>query len=241
MLPFGVYAEPQPVAPSSVASAHLRTAPFLCNSKVIHSKGLSAPVSPLESALTNSRAIFRISLKIKGSQVLYNQHLRTFSSQVLWNQHLHKNMGRGVGECLPSYLLLAAPKPWAWATSALCEFRPRRKGGPPVTCLPRRSLGDGGPARSSPAAAGGGRRTMGHPEHGKAGHTPSLLAPRSRFTVRGTRAVGRESRPETRRKLRRARTADFCYRYVEMLTEKGPLVRESRSRLHRPERRASLA
>jgi hypothetical protein len=74
-----------------------KLAPFLCNSKLIHSKGLSAPVSPVESALTDTSRIFRISLKINGCQVLYNQHLRVFPSQVLYIQHLHKNMGGGEG------------------------------------------------------------------------------------------------------------------------------------------------
>jgi hypothetical protein len=72
-----------------------KLAPFLCISKLIHSKGLSAPISPLESAVTDSRPIFRISLKTNGCQVLYNQHLRVFSSQVLYIQHLHKDMGGG--------------------------------------------------------------------------------------------------------------------------------------------------
>ena len=88
--PFSVQASPR--APLRIP----RIAPFLCNSKLIHSKRLSAPISPLESALTNSCPVFRISLKTNGRQVLCNQHLRVFASQVLWIQHLHKNTGRGV-------------------------------------------------------------------------------------------------------------------------------------------------
>ncbi len=81
------------ISPSTV----LKPARFLCNSKVIHSKGVSAPINPLESALTNSRSVFRISLKTNGRQALYNQHLRVFSSQVLYIQHLQKNRGGGRG------------------------------------------------------------------------------------------------------------------------------------------------
>ncbi len=90
---------PLPSAPLRIP----RIAPFLCNSKLIHSKGLSAPISPLESALTRPLRFFRISLKTNGRQVLYNQHLRVFLPQVLYIQQIHKNMGgRGVGY-LPSY------------------------------------------------------------------------------------------------------------------------------------------
>ena len=94
--------DPPPAAVVISPPASPPTARFLCNSKVIHNKGFSAPISPLESALTNCRAIIRILLKINGCQVLYNQHLRVFSPQPLWNQHLHKNTGGG-GEYLLSY------------------------------------------------------------------------------------------------------------------------------------------
>jgi len=96
--------DPPPAAVVILPPASPPIARLLCNSKLIHSKGLSAPINPLESALTNSRSIFRISLKINGCQVLYNQHLRVFSPQPLWNQHLHKNTGgrRGVSSEVPT-------------------------------------------------------------------------------------------------------------------------------------------
>ena len=99
-------------------------------SELIHSKGFSAPISPLESAVTDSRANLRISFKINDCQVLYNQHLRVFSSQVLYNQHLHKNMGGGG---YPRFSATVSP------TTQL------------ATRLPRRSIGDECSLRVPPA------------------------------------------------------------------------------------------
>ena len=95
--------DPPPAAVVISPSEPPPTARFLCNSKVIHSKGLSALISPLESAVTKPWRVSCISLKINGRQVLYNQHLRVFSPQPLWNQHLHKNTGGRGGEYLLSH------------------------------------------------------------------------------------------------------------------------------------------
>ena len=106
-------------------------APFLCNSKLIHSKGLSAPISPLESALTDCSRFLRISLKINGWQVLYNQHLRVFSSQVLYIQQIHKNMGEGEGS---TFRVTPRLPRRGLATSVGCESRSDRD--EPLTRVP---------------------------------------------------------------------------------------------------------
>ena len=132
---------PKPRRRREGPSAPPPIAPFLCNSKVIRSKGLSAPISPLESALANSRAIFRISLKTNGRQVLYNQHLRIFSPQPLWNQHLHKNTGVGGIACRAVVQSLPA----ATSAEALAEAEALAKAGSPI---PTRDEGIAGKRRS---------------------------------------------------------------------------------------------
>jgi len=113
---------------------------------LVHSKGLTVPLTPLESALTSRPHL----VENTQFQVLQNQHLRIFSPQALWIQHLHENMGGG------------GP-----LQSALRPSRARKTAGPALaTRLPRQGprLGRRASRASSDLAgkAGNGSRVTGH-------------------------------------------------------------------------------